>query len=219
MQSQKPSLSRNEENLSELGQRIAQIAEQLGGKRALAEKTGLSEGQIYRYIKGENSPTIEALLKIANTVNASVEWLARGSTAHLSPVSSKNGDFESVNTVYIPGSTTIGFTSEWLSNRKFGRNPNSLQVLQIELEQGMQPTLGIGDLVIVDTSKREIELGIYYIRLEGSINMVKRLQKLNRNTVRIISDDRAYESLSVPIEKLEILGQVVWIAKEYSSHL
>jgi transcriptional regulator with XRE-family HTH domain len=216
MQSQKPKTRDSKEPQKGLGQRIAQVAELLGGKRALAEKVGLSEGQIYRYINAQSDPTSKVLVRIADVAEVSLDWLLKGEPAPFTSSHSNNGNSGVNNTACLEGSTVISFEAEWLSNQKFGRDPNNLEVIQIESDQEMKPTLGIGDLVIVDLSKREIGSGIYYIRLKDSKAVVRRLQYIDKSTAKVISDDRAYEPILHPIEKLEILGQVVWIGKEYS---
>ncbi|MBW4694706.1 MAG: helix-turn-helix domain-containing protein [Lyngbya sp. HA4199-MV5] len=216
MQSQKSKPRVIKEPQKELGRRIAHVAERLGGKRALAEKVGLSEGQIYRYINAQSDPTSKVLVRIADVAEVSLDWLLKGKPAPLTSSHSKNDNSGVNNRVYLRGSTVISFEAEWLSNQKFGRDPTSLEVIQIESDQEMKPTLGIGDLVIVDLSKREIGSGIYYIRLKDSRAVVRRLQYIDKSTAKVISDDRAYEPILHPIEKLEILGQVVWIGKEYS---
>ncbi|MBW4472554.1 MAG: helix-turn-helix domain-containing protein [Stenomitos rutilans HA7619-LM2] len=216
MRSQEPNEQDRKELQKELGQRIAQVAEGLGGKRALAEKIGLSEGQIYRYINAQSDPTSKVLVRIADAAEVSLDWLLKGKTAPLNSDHSTNGSSKVNNTVRLKGSAVISFEAEWLLSQKFGGDPANLEVIQIESDQGMKPTLGIGDLIIVDLSKREIGSGIYYIRLEDSRDMVRRLQYIDRHTAKLISDDRAYEPILHPIEKLEILGQVVWIGKEYS---
>lgn len=215
MQSQEPDTRDIKELQKELGRRIAQVAERLGGKRALAEKVGLSEGQIYRYINAQSDPTSKVLVRIADVAEVSLDWLLKGERAPLTSSHSNNGNSGVNNTVRLKGSTVISFEAEWLSNQKFGRDHTSLEVIQIESDQEMKPTLGIGDLVIVDLSKREIGSGIYYIRLKDSRAVVRRLQYIDKSTAKVISDDRAYEPILHPIEKLEILGQVVWIGKEY----
>jgi transcriptional regulator with XRE-family HTH domain len=216
MQSQEPNTRDIKELQKELGRRIAQVAEQLGGKRALAEKVGLSEGQIYRYINAQSDPTSKVLVRIADVAEVSLDWLMKGKAPPLTSSHSNNDDAAVNNTVRLKGSRVISFEAEWLSNQKFGRDPTRLELIQIESDQEMKPTLGIGDLIIVDSSKREIGSGIYYIRLKNSRAVVRRLQYLDESTAKIISDDRAYEPIFHPIEKLEILGQVVWIGKEHS---
>ena len=62
----------------ELGKRISETAKVSGGKRALAEITGLQESQIYKYIRGENIPGVNVIIEISQGSGVSLEWLATG---------------------------------------------------------------------------------------------------------------------------------------------
>lgn len=62
----------------ELGGRIAKVADLVGGKRVLAEKSNIKESQLYRYLKGANIPSANVLVDIAKTGDIDVSWLATG---------------------------------------------------------------------------------------------------------------------------------------------
>ncbi len=62
----------------ELGERIAAVAEKVGGKRALAKKTGIKETQIYRYINGTNMPGVNVVSCISETTGTDAGWLVSG---------------------------------------------------------------------------------------------------------------------------------------------
>jgi transcriptional regulator with XRE-family HTH domain len=61
-----------------LGERIAKVADIVGGKRALAEKANVKESQLYRYIKGINIPSVHVVVEIAEAGDVDVSWLATG---------------------------------------------------------------------------------------------------------------------------------------------
>ena len=69
-----------------LGNRIARAAELVGGKRALAAKSGIKESQIYRYISEKNSPNVEVVASIAQAAEVDVSWLITGETNRPLPV-------------------------------------------------------------------------------------------------------------------------------------
>lgn len=69
----------------ELGQRIAKAAEEAEGKKALGKKAGLTEDQVHKYVRGENIPSVDKLVAIANATGRSIEWLATGRTVPLTP--------------------------------------------------------------------------------------------------------------------------------------
>lgn len=58
-----------------LPQRLEICVEKAGGKRALAKKTGISESQIFRYLKGEGEPSLAKLEKIAEGAGVRRAWL------------------------------------------------------------------------------------------------------------------------------------------------
>jgi transcriptional regulator with XRE-family HTH domain len=55
--------------------RLRECAEKAGGKRALAQKTGISEPQIYRYLAGINDITLTRLKAIAKATKTDLGWL------------------------------------------------------------------------------------------------------------------------------------------------
>jgi len=44
----------------------------------LAERSGVSQGAISRYLNGKASPKAEELLKLADTLNVDMKWLMTG---------------------------------------------------------------------------------------------------------------------------------------------
>jgi len=82
----------------------------------------------------------------------------------------------------------------------------------------MQPTIiGGEDMVMIDSSQTEVFDGkIYLIRVENSL-FVKRLQKLPKRQLKVISDNPEYDSyiLDLNDESLNfaIIGRVVWISR------
>ncbi len=64
--------------ISGMGKRISECADRVGGRRALARSAGVHESRIYAYIKEENEPGIEPLVRIASAAGVSVDWIATG---------------------------------------------------------------------------------------------------------------------------------------------
>ncbi|MBF0153403.1 MAG: helix-turn-helix transcriptional regulator [Magnetococcales bacterium] len=63
-----------------IGSRINAISERVGGKRKLAELSGMSESQIYRYANESSLPKLEPLIAMARAARVSIDWLATGMT-------------------------------------------------------------------------------------------------------------------------------------------
>ena len=68
---------------AEIGTRIAECADKVGGKKRLAELSGIKETQLYRYIGGHNSPTAGPLIRIARSASVTLDWLMTGESQTL----------------------------------------------------------------------------------------------------------------------------------------
>lgn len=80
MTTKKPRQGVDEEGLA-LGERLRELAELVGGKKEMARLGEISEVQIYRYINGENIPSVRAIARIAAAAGVSLNWLATGEGA------------------------------------------------------------------------------------------------------------------------------------------
>jgi len=77
----------------------------------------------------------------------------------------------------------------------------------------MEPTIRDGDLLLVDTSQKDVvEDGIYVLHLNNHL-LAKRLQRLHDGSIRISSDNPAYAEevvTSGELSTLDIIGRAVW---------
>lgn len=80
----------------------------------------------------------------------------------------------------------------------------------------MEPTITDGDFVLIDRSQKQVVVSnIYALRMENTV-MVKRLQPMGDRRIRVMSDNKLYESyeLYLGTENIEIIGQAIWIGRE-----
>ena len=62
-----------------LGERIRKRLDEIGmSQRELADKLGITEVSLSRYIKGERIPRATVVIGIAKVLDVSVEWLLKG---------------------------------------------------------------------------------------------------------------------------------------------
>jgi transcriptional regulator with XRE-family HTH domain len=61
-----------------LGERVIEVARRVGNKKALARLVNVSEVQIYRYINGENVPSVSVLVDMSEAAGVDLTWLATG---------------------------------------------------------------------------------------------------------------------------------------------
>ncbi|WP_325950234.1 XRE family transcriptional regulator [Pseudomonas putida] len=194
----------------------------MGGKRELANLSGIHETQLYKYIKGANAPSIAVAVALANATGASLDWLLQGKSApaavgredepyafvplYDARCSAGNGAWNERSRVLV----NLSFTR--YSLRKKGLNPTDLACLRIDGDS-MTGLLEDGDTVMVDLGRNSLEgEGVYVVMLDDHL-YAKRLQRQFDGAVRIISHNKAYEPMTVPKERLgelQIIGRVVW---------
>ena len=83
----------------------------------------------------------------------------------------------------------------------------------------MLPSIGDGDLVLVDMSKKELRDiidGQIYAFTEGDLMKVKRLVKKGSKIIAL-SDNKAEipDPMEVDMEQFQLIGRVIWVGHEY----
>lgn len=188
----------------------ARLKQAVGDKsiRGFARDCGFSDTVLRQYLNGQSEPTRPALLAIARTAKVSVEWLATGQ-----PIAGAKASAE--NYVY---KDPLAFETGWL-RAEFPNAFENLLLTQV-VDESMEPTLQQGDLALVDTNDRDlgtVSHGIYLIKLNDRL-LIKRLQYIAGNTLRVLSDHPAYEAFSIqPFEtfsNLSLMGKVVWFGRK-----
>lgn len=102
--------------------------------------------------------------------------------------------------------------------KDIGANPATSCIINT-CGESMYPTIiGGSDKLLIDLSKKEIFDGkIYIIRFDNTI-FAKRLQKLPNNKLKIISDNKEYESYTVDLNdssiNFDVIGRVLWISRK-----
>lgn len=205
-----------------IGARIEALAARSGGKRDLANSSGIHETQLYKYIKGSNAPSLAVAAALAAAGKVSLDWLVLG-------VGRVSGPVDVSDYAYIPlyhshcreGRGAWGERCEVLTRLAFtrhslcekGLNPATLSAL-LNDGDSMAGLIEAGDTVMIDESRNSLEgEGIYVILLNGQL-CAKRLQRQFDGAIHIISENKAYQDMVVPksrLEELEIVGRAVWL--------
>ena len=186
------------------------------------------------YESGKRAPNSELLSQIAKTLDCDPGWLLTGEGqaekkgAHSSePMSSSTlNDFVLVPRYNIEASAGGGsvihseqivdhlaFKASWVS-KELGADPKNLLLIH-SIGDSMEPTLRSGDLLLVDRNKARMKGdGIYLINFDDGL-MVKRLEWMMDGTVVIRGDNtsvsREQKLTAIEMEKLHLLGRVVWV--------
>lgn len=212
--------------LAALGERIGSVAHLIGGKRALAQRLGIHESMLYRYIKGENALSAPVLLAIAEAGGVSVDWLATGKGAAplmllREPVA---GDYRAGRhpVTYTPvpnndraAAPTLAFDAAWLS-QLCGARGDELCLIEMRGD-AMEPTLRAGDLLLVDRRIRQIaQDGLYAVQLPEGVE-IKRIQKRAAGSALLSSDNPCFKSIALTraaAKRIKLLGRVVWLGRQ-----
>ena len=107
----------------------------------------------------------------------------------------------------------IGFSQEMLSDITSAQN-DELAVIRVRGDS-MLPTLMDGDMMLVDTTKRNLNYDGMFILRYGDVLRVKRID-VNPATRRLLvkSDNPAYDPFEVDRDDLDVIGRVVWVGRK-----
>lgn len=230
--SDRSEVEESSERTREIGSRIAEVAERVGGKKRLAQLSGVSESQLYRYIAGQSQPTIEPVVAMARSADISLEWLATGrgaataageGVAEAPPPYVADGTFVPVPRLEVrvgdaadadllqPGE--YAFRLDWLSGHAL--DPAHLALIAAHGD-AMAPLIGDGEVVLVDRRVPRVEReGVYVVALDGWL-LPKILQHGLDGALYVRSANPDYREFVLSAERaaaLRVVGRVVWTGR------
>lgn len=202
--------------------------------REFARASGISDASVRDYLRGDSYPSLDRLDAIAAAAGVSAKWLAVGDGTPEPGISEDKGAYAVGSTGYfslVPvydvvvsaGHGTIAedgspsrhlaFRRDWLVSH--GLSTKDLAVIEVRGDS-MSPTINPGDTVLVNTS--DVQIGadaIYVLRLDGHL-YAKRCQRGLDGSVRVISDNPAYQEQTISasnLADLHVVGRVVWAGR------
>lgn len=106
---------------------------------------------------------------------------------------------------------SLAFRRDWLRER--GVKPERALLVTVTGDS-MSPRIEKGDLVLLDLDRTQVANGEphVFVDIDGDTRL-KRLHRLGRNTLAIVSDNPAYLPElrhGVDAERVKVLGRVVW---------
>lgn len=196
-------------------------------KNAFAVKCDIKPTTMLGYLNGTSEPNLEALLKITDTYNVPVGWLAAGEGEPGSG-EKKGEEYSYIPLLNVAGSAGTGafvedemvldlvaFRTSWLRS-VLRVDPAQLKLIRVQGDS-MEPSLSNGDTVLVDLSvDGHLSDGIWVIKMDGVLK-IKRVQQFPGGKVSIISDNTAYAPIEIDTTSLppglEFVGRVVWAGR------
>ncbi|MBR3655243.1 MAG: S24 family peptidase [Candidatus Gastranaerophilales bacterium] len=114
-------------------------------------------------------------------------------------------------------------TASYRISRELARDLN-IQPMSSEIifarGNSMEPTIIGGDSLLIDRSKVEVYDGkIYCVRIDGQL-YAKRLQRIAKDKIKVISDNKDYEPIIIDFSKnenydFEVIGEVRWSGRVF----
>ncbi|MFW2440924.1 MAG: XRE family transcriptional regulator [Arenicellales bacterium] len=104
----------------------------------------------------------------------------------------------------------LAFRQDWLEKK--GLDPENLALVEI-IGDSMEPKLGSGDTVLIDTSQSKIRGGSAYVVRIGEDLVVKYLQLLPGDMIQVSSENPSYPPYTINKEQIDtefmVIGKVV----------
>jgi transcriptional regulator with XRE-family HTH domain len=214
--------SRSISSSSGIGARIAQIRQQTT-QTQFAATLGIHKNTLIRYEQEKRHPDSAFLVRICTQYGVDPNWLLSGQSkrsAHLIDSSRLLNDYVFLPLRYseateLDEQESLAIKKSWIHSQ-LQVEPEDLKLFSVEGES-MKPTLYPGDVILLNLHETIAQKGIYALQME-EILVIKRLQRLSENRIKVISDNPLYESwetnLEDPSQKLTIVGRVVFVCRK-----
>ena len=218
----KSSSSSSSPSSSGIGARIVQIRQNVS-QTQFAATLGIHKNTLIRYEQEKRHPDSAFLVRLCEQYEVDPNWLLSGQSkhsAHRIDESRLLNDYVFLSLRYSettePGEQeSLAVKKSWIHSQ-LQVEPEDLKLLSVEGES-MKPTLYPGDVILLNLRETIAQKGIYAVQME-EVLVIKRLQPLSDNIVKVISDNPLYESwetnLEDPAQKLAIVGRVVFVCRK-----
>ena len=198
---------------------------------ALARHAHVKTSFLYDVLSGKSAnPSTVKLARVAEALGVNLTYLAGASEnplAEAPPAIADTGQAYVVVQRLMADSggsamaaqeypeERVCFSRAWIE-RRLGVAPSSLRMLNIR-DDSMEPTLRLGDVALVDTTKRTPSPPGVFALFDGFGLMAKRLEyaaEPSPQQLRILSDNPHYSAYERPVDEILIIGRVVWFSRE-----
>ena len=194
----------------------------------LARRANVKPSFIYDILHGKSvNPSPIKLTRVAEALGTNIaQLIGSNETSFPAPPSS---EYVVISTVLVENKqeknnvVTVDqqgepyyFRQSWITDR-LGAQPDNLRMLFVH-DDSMAPTLCEGDMALLDITKTSPSPPGIFVIFDGHSLVTKRLESLvddtSTATIRISSDNTRYESYERSAGDLQIIGRVVWFARE-----
>lgn len=195
--------------------------------KTLAERAKVGRSFVYDILNGKSTnPTSSKLTAIAEQLGVSVQYLLSGVHQVMSPRHREWSDVVEIpsieaeptanGTILVSADTDqkpYYFKNDWVHKRLKSR-AEDLRAVYVKSDN-MSPTLQEGDMLLVNiTLKIPNPPGIFVV-FDGAGLVIKRLEMVNKDNVRVLSDNHQYTPYERELSEINMVGKVVWLAREF----
>ncbi len=187
---------------------------------AFASRLGLPHTTVSKYLRGAGGqgPRLDIVSRMADGLNASLDWLVwgkgEGTSGDVIRVARYDATLAAGAGSWNEGKRRlddIPFTPGFFQKR-LNRSSGAGFAVLTATGDSMAPKIADGDLLLIDETDTRIIDGVFAFVLDGEAR-VKRFRK-RIDGLTIISDNPAYGSEDLPADqlgRLNIIGRVRWV--------
>lgn len=192
-------------------------------KSDLARKVGVARQSVTLWTTKNVVPELKTVVALSEALDVPPGYLVFGDSGTYNSIA--DDDTVAIPMLDIEGSCgtkeiaghlitmvkLLVVAKEWILQRVGHANFKQLRIITARGDS-MEPGIKSGDILIVDASKNSIEEdGIYAVQSEGNV-FVKRVQMHLDGRLFFLSDNKKYEPMEVPRERIDsvtILGKCI----------
>ncbi|MFA5123245.1 XRE family transcriptional regulator, partial [Zavarzinia sp.] len=216
--------------MTSVGARLARFRQKLGlSQDDLAARLGIAERTYQAYERNETEPKCHVLKALAE-IGGDPTWIVTGRSVATGPAPGRPANDWNHGLVEIPhfsdsirlpdeaaigGSGAVGpllLSADW-ARAMTECDPNVL-VHAIAVGDEMEPLLGRGDLMLIDSSERSLSHDRTYAFLVRDTLLIRRICRRVSGEILLLAEKSCYPSENFPTADTAdgpvIIGQVVW---------
>ncbi len=190
-------------------------------QEAIAEAMGVSVPQVSRWEGGKDGIPSQRLMALAKAYRASLEELL--GEDEVEPVPAVMIELLPTNVGAGGGGTgegeyrSVAFPRSLIED-ELKVDPSDLLAVQVEGDS-MKPEFLPGDQLLVDKRKVSIAQPGAFCLWDGDGYVIKFLEKVYDSEppkVRVISENRRYQTVERLVDEVSVMGRVIWFARRIS---
>ncbi|VWD36577.1 putative phage repressor [Burkholderia contaminans] len=188
---------------------------------------GFPRQTLYNMVSGQKIPGLETLRKFRDETGKPIGWLLGEDLLHPGAATDvgttgQTGDTAADEFVYIPRyprndspeQVTMAFRRYWVE-KYLQAHPEELIVLRVD-DDVMEGTFNRADNILVNMNPQgPVKDGLYALYINEAM-VVRRVQVLPNNIIRVMPDNSRYPSFETSLEEgsgVEIAGVPVWYSR------